>query len=150
MPAMCRAFATALVLSAAAAGLGCRGGVQRTIHITSEPQGALVHLNDEEVGRTPLSVPFTFYGTYDVRLEADGYQPLWTMAKTDKPWWDNLGPDLFASAVPGAKSDVRWHFDLRPVGSAGDVDADALLERAQTLRHRVVATEPEAGTPEGE
>ncbi|MEX0776779.1 MAG: PEGA domain-containing protein [Phycisphaeraceae bacterium] len=50
------------------------GCVERTISITSEPSGALVHLNDEEVGRTPLIVPFTFYGVYDVRVE---HEPVW-------------------------------------------------------------------------
>jgi len=144
MRAMRRALAPALALGVAAAGLGCRGGVQRTIHITSDPGGALVHLNDQEVGRTPVAVPFTFYGTYDVRLEAEGHRPLWTEADADPPWWDHLGPDLFAAAVPGAKSDVRWHFDLEPVGSADDVDPDALLERAEGLRQQVLAA------PEGE
>ena len=50
------------------------GCVQRTISITSRPSGALVHLNDEEVGRTPLTVPFTYYGTYDVRLSHETIQ----------------------------------------------------------------------------
>ncbi len=50
------------------------GCVERTISISSEPSGALVHLNDEEVGRTPLTVPFTFYGTYSVRVT---HEPVW-------------------------------------------------------------------------
>lgn len=64
-----------MVLGCMVAGFGC---VERTITITSEPSGALVHLNDEEVGRTPLTVPFTFYGVYDVRLEMD---PVWMSTK---------------------------------------------------------------------
>jgi hypothetical protein len=59
------------VLGAATLLAGC---VERTITINSEPQGALVYLNDEEVGRTPVSVPFLYYGTYDVRLE---HEPEW-------------------------------------------------------------------------
>lgn len=62
-------YATPLI--AALIALGTLGCVQRTITITSNPTGALVHLNDEEVGRTPLTVPFTFYGTYDVRVAYD-------------------------------------------------------------------------------
>ncbi|MCC5829414.1 MAG: PEGA domain-containing protein [Phycisphaeraceae bacterium] len=53
-----------------AGGLG--GCVRRTITITSEPSGALVHLNDQEVGRTPLTIGFTHYGVYDVRLTHEG------------------------------------------------------------------------------
>ncbi len=110
------------------------GCVQRTIEITSEPSGALVHLNDTEVGRTPLEVPFTFYGTYDVRLEREGYKPLWTKRKAKAPWWEYPGPDLLAEAVPGLKSRVQWHFDLEKAPAPKDVDEDLLLDHAQQLR----------------
>jgi hypothetical protein len=53
--------------------LVCLGGcIRRSITITSQPAGALVWLNDEEIGRTPVTVPFTYYGVYDVRLEHEG------------------------------------------------------------------------------
>jgi hypothetical protein len=63
-----RRFALLAAALGSASLLGC---VERTISITSEPRGALVYLNDEEVGRTPVSVPFTYYGVYDVRLERE-------------------------------------------------------------------------------
>ena len=58
-------------LSLLLACLAVAGCVQRTISITSTPTAALVRLNDEEVGRTPVSVPYRFYGVYDVRLERE-------------------------------------------------------------------------------
>ena len=93
--------------------VGCQG-VQRSLEITSQPSGALVHVNDVEVGRTPVSVPFTHYGTYDVRVAAEGYRPLWTQAEAKVPLWDLPGPDLVAEAV-GGESTVQWHFDLEPM-----------------------------------
>lgn len=114
------------------------GCVERTITITSDPSGALVHLNDEEVGRTPVTVPFTFYGTYDVRLEAEGYQPLWTAQEADAPWWEFPGPDLVAEAIPDAESHLTWHFDLEPATPAEQVDPDRLLDRARQLRAATV------------
>lgn len=116
----------------------CVGCVQRTISITSEPSGALVHLNDEEVGRTPLTVPFTFYGVYDVRLDAEGYEPLWTKRKTEAPWWEMPGPDLIAEAIPDNDVELHWHFELDPQTPPEQVDADELLERATQLRHRAL------------
>ena len=107
------------------------GCVQRTISITSQPVGALVHLNDEEIGRTPLQVPFAFYGTYDVRLEKEGFKPLWTKQKTDAPWWEAPGPDLFAEMVPGNKVEQEWHFELE---SASLMEEDPLIGRAEALR----------------
>jgi len=115
------------------------GCVQRTIHVTSEPSGALVHLNDQEVGRTPVSVPFTFYGVYDVRVEAQGHAPLWAEREAAAPWWEFPGPDLVAEAIPGARSDVRWHFELEPYDPQS-TDPDALIDRARQLR--ATANEP--------
>ena len=120
---------TVLVLTLAVAGC-----VQRTISITSSPSGALVHLNDEEVGRTPLQVPYTFYGTYDVRLEKDGHHPLWTKQKTKAPWWEAPGPDLLAEMIPNNKVEQNWHFDLETVSPA---EEEALIGRAQTMRDSI-------------
>lgn len=128
---------TQLSFVLALAGTVCVGGcVQRTITVTSEPTGALVHLNDEEVGRTPVTVPFTWYGTYDVRLERQGYAPLWTQAEAAAPWWEYPGPDLVAEAIPGVKSEVDWHFELEKRAAADAVDTDALIERADELREQ--------------
>lgn len=124
-----------LALAVASVGLtGLTGCVQRTIKITSEPSGALVHLNDEAVGRTPLTVPFTFYGVYDVRLDKEGYQPLWTTRKADAPLWEYPGPDLIAEAIPGAKVELDWHFDLEPQTPPSAVDPDPLLDHARQMR----------------
>ena len=110
------------------------GCVQRTISITSQPAGALVYLNDEEVGRTPLTVPFTYYGTYDVRLEKDGHQPLWTTAKADAPWWENPGPDLVGEAIPRNRVKINWHFDLTQRDPADETGDDRLIDRAKQMR----------------
>ena len=109
----------------------CTGCIERYITITSQPSNALVYLNDDEVGRTPLTVPFTSYGTYDVRLEAEGYKPLWTKQRARAPWWDTVGIDLFAEAIPNAESHVKWHFEME---LQGEVQEDALVDRARQMR----------------
>lgn len=111
--------------------LGC---VERRLLITSEPAGALVYLNDQEVGRTPLEVPFTWYGTYDVRLEREGYQTLDTQQTAEQPWWEKPGPDLFAEAVPDKRVEIAWHLKMKEAQPASEVDPDRLLEFAQQLR----------------
>lgn len=118
--------------------LGLVGCVQRTITVTSEPEGALVFLNDEEVGRTPVTVPFTYYGTYDVRLERDGYQPLWVMQKAKAPWWEAPPIDLAAEAVPNGKAELHWHYDLQPQTSPEQTDPSLLIDHAQQLRSKML------------
>lgn len=132
-------FAGLYALAGTALLLCLTGCVERTINITSEPEGALVYLNDEEVGRTPLSVPFKFYGTYDVRLQKTGYTPLWTSGKAEAPWWEFPGPDLFAELM-GNKVDVNWHYTLAP---RDENNPDITLKNAQEMRERTVG---QAGT----
>ncbi|MFV1958967.1 MAG: PEGA domain-containing protein [Planctomycetota bacterium] len=47
---------------------------KRTLTIASDPPGARVWLEGKERGVTPLTVPFTYYGDIDVRLEKPGYR----------------------------------------------------------------------------
>ncbi len=116
------------------------GCVERTIKITSEPPGALVYLNDEEVGRTPCRTEFTYYGTYDVRLVLDGYEPYMGPGKMDTPIHQWPVFDLVAEILPTQFSDtVEWHFDLQTV----DDDPAAMLDRALQLRSRMHEGESE-------
>ena len=108
--------------------------VRRTIEITSEPEGALVWLNDREVGRTPCSIEFTYYGRYDVRLRRDGFEPISGFGDADEPVWDFVGADLIAEIIPAKlTSRVKWHFTMIPT----DSDEAAVLERAKNLRTRL-------------
>ncbi|MEM9347839.1 MAG: PEGA domain-containing protein [Planctomycetota bacterium] len=117
------------------------GCVERRLMITSEPAGALVYLNDEEVGRTPLEVPFTWYGTYDVRLEREGYRTLQTQQVAEQPWWEVPGPDLFAETIPNKRVEIAWHLEMTPRETPPPIGSEAwndylelLLGRAGTLR----------------
>jgi hypothetical protein len=122
-----------LLIALAVVTTGC---VQRTIKIDSTPQGALVYLNDEEVGRTPVSVPYKYYGVYDVRLELDGYKPLWTKEEAKAPWWEAPGPDLVAEAISDAHVIQDWHFDMEPKLAVSDAD---VVKRAEELKSQVNA-----------
>jgi len=109
----------------------CSGCVTRLITIKSHPQAALVYLNDQEIGRTPLTVQFDHYGVYDVRVEAEGYKSLWTQKKAKSPLWDLPGPDLIAETIPGMKSHIEWYFALELYPKPND---EALLERSSQMR----------------
>src|SRR3982750_4047234 len=87
------------VAALAAGALGLTGCVERKLTIGSDPPGAILLLNDVEVGRTPVTVPFTTYGDYDIRLrfEKNVGTPenpkivryyLHTHRKTNIPWYE--------------------------------------------------------------
>ena len=123
----------AAVLLAGLALTGCYGQVQRTITIDSEPQGARCWLNNNEIGRTPVTVPFTWYGVYDVRLETSGYEPLITKAEVDAPYYEWIPLDFaYETVVPGVRTDAHeFRFALK---KAEPLDPDALRQRAEGLR----------------
>ena len=115
------------------------GCVRRTLTITSEPAGALTYLNDREIGRTPVTVDFLYYGDYDVRLILEGYEPLSTHGTADPPWWDTVGADLIAELSPSQlHAAVDWHYELTPINN----DPIALRTRAEELRTRVAEEFP--------
>lgn len=134
------AFRFILLVSLAA--LGACGRQERTLAVTSEPPGAMVWVNDVQLGRTPCESDFTFFGTYDVRLTLDGYEPIATSAEADAPLHEQPGFDLVAAAIPGTRrTRIAWHYVLTPeANAAGDPNAgeDALMERAKALRERAV------------
>jgi hypothetical protein len=140
------------LLASAAALSGC---LQRTLTITSTPPGALVWVNDVEVGTTPLDIDFTYYGGYDVRVRRDGYEPILEKRKIKAPLREAPVVDLAAEAIPvDFHNRVRWHFDLTPIAESVDPAAAErdLIARASDLRTQIPisSTPPESPAPEGQ
>jgi hypothetical protein len=116
---------------------GCHQ-VNRDLTITSEPPGAIVFLHDTEVGQTPVTVPFTWYGDYDIILRKDGWQTLKTHARLTPPWHEVPPLDLLRDLLPGTTSDRRYlHFTLKKLSLP---DEATLLRRARELRQRNLQT----------
>lgn len=122
------------------------GCIERRLSITSNPPGARVWVNDQSVGRTPLETTFVYHGVYDIRLEAEGYEPLVTNAKAVAPWWEYPPIDLIASALPWRVWNTQdWSFQLEPSleSTLGREELEeGLMQRATEMRSDT------AGNPE--
>lgn len=129
-------------------GLG--GCLERTIRVTSEPPGAMVWLNDVEIGRTPAEARFKFYGTYDVRLEMAGFEAVHEGREAAAPFYEYPGPDLVAAAIPARfHNRIEWHYVLEPARGLDSPEAEAaILERARGLRERLGVAPVESAEPE--
>ena len=92
------------------------GCVERQLTIKTEPQGALVTLNDEEIGTSPVTVSFNWYGDYNVRISKEGFQTLKTHRKLKGPWYDKFPFDLFAQLIIPKRivDSYEWTFTLAP------------------------------------
>jgi len=122
-----------LIIALGTAALLPTGCVERELTINTEPAGALVTLNDEQIGTSPVTVSFNWYGDYWVRASKEGYETLQTHRELKAPWHDWFPFDFFAQVLyPGRIVDsYEWSFELPPRQTP---TREELLESADTLR----------------
>ncbi len=123
------------------------GCVERKLTINTEPQGALVALNDEEIGISPVTVAFKWYGDYKVRIIKDGYAIVNTHRKLDAPAHDGFPLDFFYEVLwPGLVVDeYEWTFALpeyQPPARQDLLDASRKLKKAAE-EEEALETSPE-------
>jgi hypothetical protein len=130
----------ALVLAAMLLPTGC---VRRRLAVRSNPPGALVFVDNQQIGTTPCSVDFTYYGTREIRLVKPGYETLTVNQPIPTPWYE-IPPLDFVSEnlMPNKIMDHRTaSFEMQPQLI---VPTEQLLDRANQLRQ---ATLEEATVP---
>jgi len=111
------------------------GCVERKLTINTNPSGAVVLLNDEEVGVSPVTVPFNWYGNYNVTIRKPGCEMLQTHRKLAPPWYDYFPFDFFAEILyPGRIIDnYEWSFDLKP---QQEINRQDLIGAAEGLKQK--------------
>ncbi len=124
------------VVAAALATVLLCGCVERKLTINTEPQGALVTLNDEQIGVSPVTVSFNWYGDYWIRASKEGFETLDTHRELKAPLHDRFPFDFFAGVLyPGQiADDYEWTFELAP---RQDLTREQLLEQADALRTQI-------------
>lgn len=113
--------------------IGC---VERKLTINTQPQGALVVLNDEEIGISPVTVSFKWYGDYCVRISKEGYETLNTHRELKAPWHDHFPFDFFAQIINPERTvdSYEWTFELAP---QKQTTRDQLIQDAEELKKQL-------------
>ena len=125
--------------------LTATGCVRRSMSIQTDPPGALVYLNGEEAGRTPLQRDFLWYGTYDVVIRKEGAETLRTRQRVIAPWWQWPPFDLFAELFP--LDDKRsYQYTLTPAADSA-VDLDAILQHSGDMQAKLQSSQAPATQP---
>jgi hypothetical protein len=121
-----------LVLLAVCAMTGC---VERRFVVYSDPPGALVYVNDQYVGATPVDYYYVYHGKYHIRLVKEGYETLDVVQDIPAHWWELPGPDFVVENInPFKIRDVRnFCYTLQAMQA---VRADDLVNRANEMRTR--------------
>ncbi len=125
-----RSSAVAVVVLCACLTTGC---VERRYTIRTDPPGALVIVNGEEIGPSPASKSFYYYGNREITLIRDGYKTQTVIEPIPAPWWDNLLTEFFTeNLIPYSLRDEReYSYKLEP---AAPTPEGALRDRAEGLR----------------
>ena len=111
------------------------GCVERQLTINTQPQGAIVVLNDEEIGESPVTVSFNWYGDYCVRISKQGYETLNTHRKLKGPWYDAFPFDFGGGGFPERTVDsYEWTFELAPQKQP---TREELIEDAEELKKQL-------------
>lgn len=133
------AAALAIVLTASQAGC-----VERRMIVRTNPPGALLYVDDVEVGITPCATSFIYYGTRKIRLVKDGYETLVIKQPIPAPWYEFFPADFVSeNIIPGHIRDIRMlSYDMHP---AIPVPNEQLTSRADALRAAVKAEQAREG-----
>jgi len=112
------------------------GCVERrmTIRTNVDNQGgALVSIDDQEVGYSPVSTGFTYYADREIRLIKDGHETVTLVQPIEAPWWDSLLVEFFVENLWPftVRDDREFHYELPPTVA---VSTGEVIQRGQQLR----------------
>lgn len=122
-----------LVLAALIVSLISGGCMRRRMTVRSNPPGALVYVDKQEIGVTPVSTPFTYYGTREIQLVKGGYETIKVDQQIRTPWYEYPPLDFVTENLwPFEVRDERvLDFQLVPQQVIPD---SQLIQRAEQLR----------------
>jgi hypothetical protein len=117
------------------------GCVKRRYTIRTDPPGALVYVNGEEVGTTPVSRSYTYYADREITLVADGYKTQTVIQPVKAPWWDNSLTDFVSeNLLPVTLRDEReFTYRMEPERNA---PPENVIAQAQVLRQEASVPPP--------
>lgn len=134
-PSCWRPLLLVCLMLACAAQAGC---VRRRLTVRTNPPGAQVFIDDQEVGTSPCSTAFTYYGTRKITVIKDGYRSETLYHQVSPPWYEYPPLDFFAETVAPQEIRDERIVDVELVPQ--EVPNEGLLrERAEGLRNQARA-----------
>ena len=101
--------------------------------IRSTPPGALVYVDDYQIGTTPVSTDFIYYGTRKIRLVKDGFETLTVRQPFPIPWYEVFPLDFVTENL--------WPWEIRDervvdlaMAPLDAMPAEAVVARAEQAR----------------
>jgi hypothetical protein len=143
-----RVLQVVLIVALLLPGVGC---VRRRLNVRTNPPGALVYVDNQQIGTTPCSVDFVYYGTREIRLVKPGFETLTVNQPIPTPWYeypplDFISENLVASKIRDNRT-VTYNLAPQVI-----VPTQELVDRANQLRQETLqfpVTQAGAAIPVG-
>jgi PEGA domain-containing protein len=120
-----------IVAALAALAILPTGCVRRRLFVQSNPPGAMLFVDNQQIGTTPCSVDFSYYGTREIRLVKPGFETLTVNQPIPTPWYEVPPIDFVSENIVPS----RVAFNMQPQVI---VPTDQLLDRANQLRQETL------------
>jgi hypothetical protein len=117
----------------ALACLASTGCVRRRLTVRTNPPGAVVFVDDQEIGTTPCSASYVYYGTRKITVMKDGYRTETSYERFSPPWYQIPPLDFFSENVIAREIRDERTIDVQ-LQPEEIVPQQRLIERAQALR----------------
>jgi len=109
------------------------GCVRKRMTVRTQPAGAMVYIDKQPIGLSPVSSNFTYYGTRSIELVRDGYRTEKFLRRFNPPWYEIPPLDFLSESLwPYEKRDERI-IDVQLTPELV-VPNDALIQSGEQLR----------------
>ena len=124
------------------------GCVTRTITVKTNPSNALVYIDNELAGESPVTIPFTYYGTRKIMIEKrdeDGrltHERATAFEKIKAPVYEVFPLDFFSELLwpREIKDEHILNYDLVKLESLSRKEQqEKVIKNAEELRQRIYA-----------
>ncbi len=124
------------------------GCVTRTITVKTNPSNALVYIDDKLAGESPVTIPFTYYGTRKIMIEKrdeDGrltHERTTALEKIKAPVYEIFPLDFFSELLwpRELKDEHVLNYDRVKLEQLSRKEQQAkVLKNAEELRQRIDA-----------
>ncbi len=131
----------ALLVAAIALPMAACGGT-RILKVDSSPQGALVRLDEDVIGRTPLEFTFEHYGRRRLSLYLPGYRTYSDKLNLSTPWHATFPIDIFTEILLPLQLGYEKAVTITLEPDDGKIvyeTLDSFVERAEGIRDNLAA-----------
>ena len=96
-----------------------------------------MRIDGKDIGYTPASIDFTWYGTREIQLLKDGYETQTQLVNISPPWYQVFPLDFVSDNFLGTHIRDHRRLDI-PMQPRMESDTSNVIQRGRALRSEAV------------